>query len=103
VKVTIVRGGGIAGIVTRTEVDSNALSPQDADTLADEVDRAAVRHVEEPTSGQNRPDELLFEILLDDGGDAVRRRFTDETLPVGVRRLVDWIDARPERSYTVEP
>jgi hypothetical protein len=103
VKVTIVRGGGIAGIVTRTEVDSNLLSPEDADTLAHEVDRAGVRHTQEPASGQNRPDDLLYEILLDDGGDAVRRRFTDDTLPVGVRRLVDWIDARPERSYAVEP
>ncbi|MEP6526827.1 MAG: protealysin inhibitor emfourin [Nocardioidaceae bacterium] len=102
-KVTIVRGGGLAGIVTRTEVDSNVLSPQDAHTLAQEVDRAGVRHLEEPASRQNRPDDLHYEILLDDGGDAVSRRFTDETMPAGVQRLVDWIDARPERSYAVEP
>jgi hypothetical protein len=89
-------------MVTRTEVDSNLLSPQVADTLAHQLDRAGVQHMQEPASGQNQPDDLLYEILLDDGGDAVRRRFTDDTLPVGVRRLVDWIDARRERSYAVE-
>jgi hypothetical protein len=102
VRVTIVRGGGLAGIVTRTEIDSKSLSPQDAHTLVQEVDRAGVRHLDEPPSRQNRPDDLLYEILLDDG-DAVSTRFTDESMPAGVRRLVEWIDARPERSYAVEP
>ena len=32
-KVTVVRGGGLAGIVTETEVDSDQLSPDDADAL----------------------------------------------------------------------
>jgi hypothetical protein len=32
----------------------------------------------------------------------LRSRFTDDDLPEGVRSLVEWVDARPERSRTRE-
>jgi len=34
-KVSIVKGGGIAGVVTRTELATDALSPDDAAELRD--------------------------------------------------------------------
>jgi hypothetical protein len=103
VKVTILRGGGLAGMVTRTEVDADALSAQDAQVLASEVDRSGVRQLKEPASGRRWPDELQYEIALEDGTDEFRLRFTEQTLPEEVRRLVEWIDARPERSHSIDP
>jgi hypothetical protein len=101
VKVTIVRGGGIAGFATRTELDSFALSPAVAEEMARAVERAGIRNVPEPTAGSRWPDSLLYEIVVEDGRERRAQRFSEETLPEEVRSLVEWIDARPERVDSV--
>jgi hypothetical protein len=103
VKVTIVRGGGVAGFVTRTELNTDALSRQDAEALAHEVAKAGIQDLREPPAmGSRHPDSLLYEIVLEDDGDRRTLRFSEETLPEEVRSLVAWIDSRPERTDSVE-
>jgi len=98
VKVSVVRGGGVAGIATRTELSVGDLADEDARAFADKVRAAALP--EQHVGGGDRvlPDQMLYEVVLDDGRAVVRSRFTDEDIPEGVRRLVEWIDGRPERT-----
>ena len=100
-KVTVVRGGGVAGMATRTQLDSNALPAGDAQTLSSFVQGAALQEgatVPPPAT----PDDLLYEISVEDAGTQVTRRFTEGNLPEDIRQLVQWIDSRPERSFGVD-
>jgi Emfourin len=101
-KVTVVRGGGIAGMTTRTQLDSDALPQTEARTLSSYVQNAALEEAKTPPSKSGGPDELLYEVSVDDAGAQVTQRFTEANLPDDVRRLVQWIDARPERSHRIE-
>jgi emfourin len=101
VKVSVVRGGGLAGISTRTELSAADLAEHDARTFAEKVRAAGLREGHEGT-GRAGPDQTLYEVVLDDGREPVRSRFTDDDIPDGVRRLVEWVDARPERSRSRE-
>lgn len=102
-KLAIVRGGGIAGMVTLTELDSAALSGPDAQALTDQVDRAGLRTLPEPAPTRRQPDELAYEIVVYDDGDRLRLRFSEASLPDEVRLLVEWVDGRPERSQSLAP
>ncbi|MGO4382856.1 protealysin inhibitor emfourin [Specibacter sp. RAF43] len=102
-KLTIRRGGGIAGVVARTELDAAALPEPDAAAFAGAVDRAALREPHEPAAASRWPDSQLYEISLEEAGPPVSVHFTDETLPEDVRRLLAWVDGRPERVESIEP
>jgi hypothetical protein len=89
VDVSIIRGGGMAGVATRTQIASDALPKEACErlrTLASAVapaDDAAVRH----------PDETLYKVEVD-GRTA---NYTETTLPEPVRALIAFVDERPER------
>lgn len=101
-KVSVVRGGGIGGFVTRTELDSQRLSAGDSKALAEQVKRAlAVSDASAP--GERSPDELLYTIAVDDGDGGRTAHFSEQTLPEEVRELIAWIDSRPEREDRIEP
>jgi hypothetical protein len=103
VKVTIVRGGGIGGISTRTELDDDGLPDDDARRMfADVFGRAKSRARSPEPPGRPAPDQTLYEVQLDDGDDEVKARFDDQNLPEEVRHLVEWVDARPERRHRIE-
>lgn len=101
-KVSVVRGGGVAGIATRTELGVNDLPDEDARAFAAKVQAAALP--EQHVGGGHRalPDQTLYEVALDDGRAVVSSRFTDEDIPEEVRRLVEWIDGRPETTRSRE-
>lgn len=101
-KVSLVRSGGVAGVTTRTELDAGDLSPEDARTFSDRIDRARLCDAPRGT-GARRPDQLLYELVLDTGESRVRARFDDQTITEGARLLIEWIDSRPERSHRLEP
>src|SRR5204863_347467 len=66
-KISILRGGGLAGIVTRTELDAQRLPPDAARTLERLV--ASAGPLEEPAqvaSEASLPDELQYEVTLED-------------------------------------
>ncbi|HEY1278747.1 MAG TPA: protealysin inhibitor emfourin [Acidimicrobiales bacterium] len=100
-KVTVVRGGGIAGMTTRTQLDSNALPAGEAQTLSSFVQGAALGE-QAKTPPATTPDDLLYEISVEDAGTQVTQRFSEGSLPEDIRQLVQWIDSRPERSFGVE-
>jgi hypothetical protein len=94
VKVSIVRGGGIGGIATRTELASEAL-PEDArrrlETLAASVVPAA-------SARAAHPDETRYRVTVD----TVSATYTESSLPPPVRELIEFVRARPERQDALE-
>jgi len=101
-KFTVRRGGGIAGIVRRTELDDKDLSSEDADAFAREVDRARMRELKEPDVAHQLPDAQIYEAVLEESDKQIRLNYTDETLPEDVRQLIQWVDNRPESQESIE-
>ena len=94
--VTIVRAGGLAAFVRQTELDSTELPADAAATLralVDALDQAAFP----PRPG---PDELRYELTVDE---ELIVRATEQTLSESSRRLIGFVDGRPERVDAVEP
>jgi len=102
VKVVIVRGGGLAGLTARTELDSGALPKSAAKTLAGELARAELDDVPEPAATRRWPDSQLYEISVESHERSFTVHFTDESLPENVRLFMAWIDSRPEKVESIE-
>jgi hypothetical protein len=102
VKIAIVRGGGLLGATTRTELDTDQLAADAADTFAQKVDLAAIGAEVTRSGAPVYPDALSYELTVDKDGSTVTATFTDATLPEPVQELVAWIDARPETTTSVE-
>jgi hypothetical protein len=94
VDVLIIRGGGMAGIATRTQLASDALPKEACRRLRElasavaPADEAAARH----------PDETLYKVEVD----GLIATHTETTLPDPVRALIDFVDERPERRDALE-
>jgi hypothetical protein len=102
-KLSVVRGGGLAGIVTKTEVTSDAMSPEEANALHDKVAQAGLLEpAQAPPSGQRHPDELSYELTVEHAGRHRTLRVSESSMPEAVRALVAWADSRPERKTTIE-
>jgi hypothetical protein len=95
VKVSITRGGGIAGIATRTQLASDALPEEACERLRELA--SAVAPADEATA--RHPDETLYKVDVD----GVTATHTETTLPEPVRALIDFVDERPERRDAIEP
>ena len=103
-RLSVVRGGGVAGMVTRTELDAAQLPPDAAAELGDRIERAGlVADAPSPPSPTSHPDEQQYELRLEDEGVTRTLRVSDTTMPEPVRELLQWIDARPERQETIGP
>jgi Emfourin len=98
-KLAIVRGGGIAGIATRTELDSAALPPAEAEAFAVHVQRLP-QQAEPPP--RRHADEQLYALIVSDEDDERTLRFSESTLPEAAHALLAWVDARPERDEQIE-
>jgi emfourin len=94
VKVSIVRGGGLAGVPLRTELDAEWLPP-DA-----QAELRAGAHAVTDTAGApppRMPDETTYAIDVEDDDGRVRTAgYSELTLPEDVRRLIAFVDERPE-------
>ena len=101
-KLTIRRGGGIAGILARTELDTGDLPLPDAELFAAQMDQSGLRDPGEPPAAGRRPDAQLYEISWEESGRQDSRRYSEESLPEGVRQLLAWVDGRPERVESIE-
>jgi hypothetical protein len=103
-KLTIVRGGGLAGISRQTELASEELPPDEATKLHELVDGAGLLEEDAPREAlPAHPDELSYEVIVEHEGEARTLRFTEQTLPDPVRRLIASIDSRPERRQSIVP
>ena len=103
-KVSVVRGGGVSGLVTVTSVDSLALSSEDAETLAGLVEETGAFDGPEPgPGGRSVPDELQVAVKLEDGGRRRTLSGAEHDLPGPLRSLIDWVSAAPGRTEEVGP
>jgi hypothetical protein len=93
-KVSIVRGGGLAGVARQTTLDDADLPPDAAAAHREKV-AAARGPLEAGPPPPPHPDEMLYEVRLSDGEEQTAR-FTDMSLPDPVRQLIEWVDAREE-------
>jgi Emfourin len=100
-KLTITRGGGLAGISRQTELASDALPGDDAAKLHDQVESAEWLHEDVREAPPSHPDEMSYEVSIEEEGRTTTRRFTEQTLPESLRSLIAWVDARPERSQSI--
>jgi hypothetical protein len=102
-KVTIVRGGGIAGVSTRTELASDALSPDDASALRHRVAESGLLETKTPAdAGPSTPDEQQYELTVEHEGGTHTVRLRESDLPDPVRSLIAWTDSHPERREEIE-
>ena len=101
-KLTIIRAGGIAGIVARTELDAQALPEPAAKVFAGEVARADLGSLPDPADARRWPDSQLYEISVEGTESYFKFRCTDDSMPENVRLLVAWVDSRPERVESIE-
>jgi len=102
-RLEIVRGGGLAGLVSLTELDSADLPEADARRL-DDLCRAAQLEPLPAAPAPGAADALLYELTLEDtAGGRRTARFTDATLPSSTQALVSFVDERPERKTNVAP
>jgi hypothetical protein len=101
-KVSIVRGGGLPGLVKTTTVDSATLSPQDAETLAGMVDEARLHdHPSGDRVGTAEPDRFTFQITVEDGDRQHQVSFEEGSVTPGVRSLISWVASAPGREESV--
>jgi hypothetical protein len=88
VKVTVVRSGGVAGMVLTVDVDSAALDAEASAQLTGLVD--ACELADGPPSAV--ADGFAYEVVVTDDDGVVRRsRFGQGGAPPGVGALVAWV------------
>ena len=103
-KLSIVRGGGVAGVSTSTELDEAALSADDSKAFqAKLADAASAFDKAGEGSAAPHPDELQYEITLADDQTTRTVRAGETTLPEQLRTLIAWVDAQPQRMRRVLP
>ena len=103
-KVAIVRGGGVAGLTSRTRLAADALPEEDARQLDERV--RAAQLLAKPEAQAQPPrhaDELSYAVTVDDGEEKRTHRFSEGDLPEEVRSLIEWVDAHPEGEHEVGP
>lgn len=97
-KLTITRGGGLAGLTRQTEVASDALPPGEAATLHEQVEAAGLLgEAAAKEAPPRQPDEMSYEVTVEERGQTRTHRFTEQTLPDSVRSLIAWADSKPEQ------
>ncbi len=103
-KVTVVRGGGIAGLVTTTSVDSSTLAPEEADALRTKVEGSGLMQLPARVSGPTSyPDALNYQVTVEDGDRVQKVSLSEDAVPDTVRSLISWLDKVPGRQERVAP
>jgi hypothetical protein len=101
VKVSIVRGGGLAGVTLRTELDAEWLPP---DAQAELRTGAQAVAQTAGASAPRMPDETLYAVDVDDDDGRVRpAHYSELSLPEDVRRLIAFVDERSESRTALVP
>jgi hypothetical protein len=104
VKITVERGGGLAGLVRTVSVDSASLSDEQARTLQERVD--AVRLFELPgtlDAAGAQPDSFTYAVTLDDGMRRHRVLTSEAALTDELRDLIAWLESAPTRQERFAP
>ncbi|HEY9521847.1 MAG TPA: protealysin inhibitor emfourin [Thermopolyspora sp.] len=109
-RVSIVRGGGIAGLVMNTTADSASLAPEDADLLRAKVEQAGLFEAggddrERPSEpGRERPPERFdYELRVEDQGRTHTLRLGERDLTGPQRALISYVGSVPGHREEVTP
>ena len=103
-KLSVARAGGPAGIVSRTKVASDALTPEDAEALQDKVRDSGILDMSaEPSQQASAPGEFRYELTVEDGDRTHTVRAPERELPQDVLSLITWADSVPGAERTLEP
>ncbi len=92
---TIISGGGVTGIVSRTVVDTTNLSPDDAHELEVRVTSSGILGLTSAPGEARNPCSLLFEIQVEDQGEVQVLRADQSQLSPAVWSLISWIGSVP--------
>jgi hypothetical protein len=95
VKVSIVRSGGPLGQPMRNVLDEEWLPP---DARAEFRSRAQAVG-EAATAERGSLGETLYAVQVDDGGRVETGHYSDLTVPEDVRKLIAFVDDRPESKF----
>lgn len=104
-KLSLVRGGGFAGLVIAKTVTSDSLSPEDAETLREKVEEAGLSHGPTNLGGDREkyPDSYGYAITIEDEGRGHTVVFSEENLTEPVRSLISWVDSLQGVTETIGP
>jgi emfourin len=105
VKISIVRGGGLAGMVTTTSLDTDDLTGPDKAALRAKVDQAAVHqsHRRGTERTPTQPDRFSYELTIEDNGRRQTLRIRDQDLSPELHDLITWVQNSPARRQEVRP
>jgi len=103
--VAIIRGGGVGGFLTRTAVSADSLPAEAASGLRRRVRSVSVdaASAQAARPSGRHPDELLYQVVIDDAGERTTLELAESQLPDSVRDLAEYVDTRPERTLEIEP
>jgi hypothetical protein len=103
-KVSVVRGGGLAGVVETTTADSERLSADDAARLRHKVGEAGFFELpgEAPRSGGGA-DRFHYAVTVEDGDRAHTVRRAEADVPEALGALITWVSSLPAAETGLSP
>ena len=102
-KVSVVRGGGLAGLVQTTTADSDRLSADDADTLRRKVDAAGFFALPGSGGPAGGPDRFRYAVTVEDGNRAHTVRRSEPDVPEALGALIAWVGTVPGAETGLAP
>ncbi len=103
-RVSVVRGGGLGGLIRTTIADVDRLSPGDRQELAVLVRRAGLADARAaPSSEEPEPDRFTYSVTVEDQGQRRTTGFSERSLPDEVRKLISWVSTVSGHEESIEP
>src|SRR5436190_21916296 len=90
-RVTLQRSGGFANQPLNLTLDSDQLSPEQAQTLRELVDRAHFFDQPAEIRASRGADLFQYDLTIEDGGRQHSIRLDDGTGPEALQDLIDWL------------
>jgi hypothetical protein len=104
VKVSVVRGGGLAGLVQTTIADSETLAPEHAAQLRAKVDEAGFFGLPDNTGrSPGAADRFDYAVTVEDADRTHTVRRAESELPAAVQELIAWVNSVPGRQDRLAP
>ena len=105
-RVSVVRGGGLAGLVETTTADSDRLGADDAALLRRKIDEAGFFDLpgEAPRpGGAAGADRFHYAVTVEDDDRAHTVRRAEPDLPEALGALIAWVSSVPGRETGLTP
>lgn len=102
-RVSVVRGGGLAGLIRTVSADSDQLAPDDRRELAALVRQTGLLGAPAAGSGAPEPDRFTYTVTVEDHGHSRTVAFPERSLPAEVRNLISWVNTVSGHEETIGP